>query len=182
VRIAPAVVAALAGHRQIVGIKDSRRDLEYTQAVLYASAGADFAVLTGSDTLLLATITLGGAGAVVGSANLVADPGTAVYDAALMGDLVTARPLQQRLFEVVSAVRAAGFPTGWKAALELAGICLRFRPRRPRRSPGTRWPSFAIASWNSRCSERHGRCRFRQHDAPLAGEASETSVFSGVPR
>lgn len=123
VRIAPAVVAALAGHRQIVGIKDSSRDMEYTQAVLYASAGADFAVLTGSDTLLLATITLGGAGAVVASANLVADLGTAVYDAALRGDLVTARPLQQRLFEVVSAVRAAGFPIGWKAALELAGIC-----------------------------------------------------------
>jgi 4-hydroxy-tetrahydrodipicolinate synthase len=117
------VVAALAGHPRVVGIKDSSRDLEYTQAVLYASAGADFAVLTGSDTLLLATVVLGGAGAVVGSANLVADLGMAVYDATLRGDLATARPLQQRLFEVVSAARAAGFPTGWKAALELAGIC-----------------------------------------------------------
>lgn len=123
VQIAPSVVAALAGHERIVGIKDSSRDLEYTQAVLYAAADADFAVLTGSDTLLLATLTLGGVGAVVGSANLVADLGMVVYQEAIAGDLPKARSAQQRLFDVVSAARAAGFPTGWKAALELAGIC-----------------------------------------------------------
>jgi 4-hydroxy-tetrahydrodipicolinate synthase len=124
VGIPAAVAGELAHHDSVIGIKDSSRDLEYTQALLGASASApDFVVLTGSDTLLLPTLTIGGSGAIVGSANMVPDLGVAVYEATLAGDWPTARLLQWRLFEVVTAARAAGFPYGWKAALEMAGIC-----------------------------------------------------------
>lgn len=118
------VVRAVAGHDRIAGIKDSSRDFEYTTAVRYATADAPgFALLTGSDTMLLATVLIGGAGAVCGSANLVPELGRDLYAAAAAADLPRARVLQQRLFAVVAAARAAGFPTGWKAALELAGVC-----------------------------------------------------------
>jgi|SRR5665213_530706 len=124
VRIAPAVVAKLAHHERIIGVKDSSRELEYTQAALYASAGtSDFAVLTGSDTMLVATLMVGGSGAIVASANLVPALGVAVYEATVEEDWPRARELQRTLFEVVSAARAAGFPAGWKAALDMAGVC-----------------------------------------------------------
>ena len=124
VRISPAVVGTLAHHERIIGIKDSSRELEYTQAALYASArAADFAVLTGSDTMLIATLMVGGSGAIVGSANLVPALGVAVYDATVAGDWSCARELQRTLFEVVAAAREAGFPAGWKAALALVGVC-----------------------------------------------------------
>lgn len=118
------VVGELAGHERVIGIKDSSRDFEYTTAVRYATAEApDFAVLTGSDTMLLATVMIGGAGAVCGSANLVPGLVRDLYAAAVAADLPRARALQQRLFSVVTAVRTAGFPAGWKAALDLAGVC-----------------------------------------------------------
>lgn len=118
------VVGELAQHERIVGLKDSSRNFEYTESVLYESAAAaDFAVLTGADTMLLATMIVGGAGAITASANCVPELGTAVYEAALAADWPRARTLQRRLFEVVEAARAAGFPYGWKAALELLGVC-----------------------------------------------------------
>jgi 4-hydroxy-tetrahydrodipicolinate synthase len=118
------VVRAVAGHERIAGIKDSGRDFEYTTAVRYATAEAPgFALLTGSDTMLLATVLIGGAGAVCGSANLVPELGRDLYAAAVAADLTRARVLQRQLFNVVAAARAAGFPAGWKAALELAGVC-----------------------------------------------------------
>lgn len=124
VPVSPAVAGELAGHPRVAGLKDSGRDLEYTQAVLYATRGAgDFAVLTGSDTLLAATMLAGGAGAICGSANLVPRLGSDLYAAAAAGDWPRALALQERLFAVVAAARAAGFPRGWKAALQLAGIC-----------------------------------------------------------
>lgn len=124
VSIRPAAVGQLAHHDRVIAVKDSSRDLEQTLAYLYASAGAqDFVVLTGTDTLLMPTLMAGAAGAIVGSANLVPELGVAVYEATVAGDWPRARDGQRLLFEVVSAARNVGFPYGWKAALELAGVC-----------------------------------------------------------
>ena len=121
----PAKVAArLAGHPRIIGLKDSSRQFEYTEEVLYATAGTGFSVLTGSDTMLVATLLHGGTGAIAASANLVPDLGCAVYRAAARQDWEEAGRLQERLFHVVAAVRqAGGAAPGWKAALGLAGVC-----------------------------------------------------------
>ncbi len=123
VKIAPAVARKLAQHPKIIGLKDSSHDLEYFQAVLYAIANSDFHLLTGSDTLLLASLLLGGSGAIAASANLVPELGCALFDAATQEDWAKARALQKRLYEVISACRTGGFGVGWKAALELAGVC-----------------------------------------------------------
>jgi len=122
ITVAPAVVAALAAHPRIVGIKDSSRDLEYLTEVRYATADA-FAVLTGSDSMLLASMTLGADGAIAASANLAPELGCALFRHAAAGELEQARAAQRRVFELVSACRAGVFPAGWKAALELAGVC-----------------------------------------------------------
>ncbi|HLI38792.1 MAG TPA: dihydrodipicolinate synthase family protein [Streptosporangiaceae bacterium] len=123
VRIAPGVVAKLAAHPSIAGIKDSSRDLEYQQQVIHCSAGTEFSVFTGTDTLLVASLTIGAAGAIAASVNLVPDLTAGVYRAVTTGDLTAALRMQERLARVVAACRRGEFPAGWKTALELAGVC-----------------------------------------------------------
>lgn len=124
ISLSPAVVGRLAQHPKVVGIKDSSRDLEYLSAVLHATAPVDgFRVLTGSDSLLLASMVIGADGAIAASANLAPDLGCALFRHAGEGDWARARDLQRRLFELVTACRVGPFPSGWKAALELAGVC-----------------------------------------------------------
>lgn len=123
VSLHPSAVAALAEEPGVIGIKDSSRDLEYLQSVLYATAGADVAVLTGIDTLLVPSLAIGAAGAIAASANLVPHLGRAVYDAVAAGDPERAAAEQRRLVQVVTACRVGAIPAGWKAALAWAGVC-----------------------------------------------------------
>jgi 4-hydroxy-tetrahydrodipicolinate synthase len=121
--IAPEVVGRLAAHPAIAGIKDSSRNMEYHQQILYATAGAEFSVLTGSDIMLAASLTLGAAGTIAGSGNLVPDLVAGICHAVTSGRLADALTLQQRLTRIVTAARAGWAPAGWKAALQIAGVC-----------------------------------------------------------
>jgi 4-hydroxy-tetrahydrodipicolinate synthase len=123
VRLAPDVVARLASHPAIAGIKDSSRDMEYQQELIAATADAEFAVLTGADTLLVASLTVGAAGSISASANLVPELPVGIQRAFRAADLPTAIELQLRLARIVAACRASEPPAGWKAALSIAGIC-----------------------------------------------------------
>jgi dihydrodipicolinate synthase/N-acetylneuraminate lyase len=123
IMLPPTAVGELAGLPGIIGIKDSSRDFEYLESVLYATAGADFAVLTGSDSMLLASLTVGAIGTIAASANLVPGLGREIYDATAAGDADRARRTQQRLYDVVMACRVGPPPSGWKAALAWAGVC-----------------------------------------------------------
>ncbi len=95
----------LAAHPAVAGIKDSSRDMEYLQQVIYATAGADFSVFTGSDTLLAASLTLGAAGTLTAAANLVPELTSGLHHAVAAGRLAEALSLQQRLTRIVSACR-----------------------------------------------------------------------------
>lgn len=123
VSIAPGVVATLAEHPMIAGIKDSSRDMVYQQEVIYATAGAEFSVLTGTDGLLVASLLLGAVGTIAASANLVPGLVSSVYQAFEAGDTPTALSLQQRLTRIIAGCRRGELPSGWKAALEIAGVC-----------------------------------------------------------
>lgn len=124
IAVAPEVVARLAGHPCVVGIKDSSRDMEYLHQVLYAVPDAtDFRVLTGTDTLLVASLVMGAHGTIAASANVAPQLGVAICEAVAGGDLSRARELQQRLSRLVAACRRGAPPTGWKAALAVLGVC-----------------------------------------------------------
>jgi 4-hydroxy-tetrahydrodipicolinate synthase len=125
VPIAPGVVGRLAAHPRIAGIKDSSRDQESFAGMIYATAGADFALLTGTDSLLVASLVMGADGAIAASANLVPELGCGIVRAVEEGAWERAQALQRRLHAVVMACRGGEFPAGWKAALELAGLCSR---------------------------------------------------------
>lgn len=124
VPIPPAVVARLAELPGVVGVKDSSRDLEYLQQVLTRTRErSDFEVLTGTDTMYVASLLAGAAGTVCTSANLAPALSVGIHRAFTAGDLDSARELQWRLADLVAACRSGLFPTGWKAALDIAGVC-----------------------------------------------------------
>lgn len=127
-------VGRLAAHQNIVGLKDSSRDLEYLQSVLLASADApDFRVYTGTDTMLVASSLAGADGSVAASANLVPELGVRILGL-VPSDLPAALELQRQLGEIVAACRKGTPPAGWKAALSLLGLCSRAPFAPPSRS------------------------------------------------
>ena len=120
----PETVATLAREGTIVGIKDSSRDFEYFESVCIATRELPrFRVFTGSDTMLLATLAMGGAGTICGAANVAPSWIVRIYEDFHRGDMASARAGQDRLYELVMALRGGVFPAAIKAACHLQGIC-----------------------------------------------------------
>jgi len=120
----PASVATLAREGTIAGIKDSSRDFEYFEGVCIATRDLPgFRIFTGSDTMLLPSLAMGGDGTICGAANVAPHWVVRIYDEYRRGDLAAARKSQDALYQLVVAVRAGVFPGAIKAALELQGIC-----------------------------------------------------------
>lgn len=120
----PATVVELATEGTIAGIKDSSRDFEYFENVRLATRSLEhFRMFTGSDTMLLASMAMGGAGTICGAANVAPAWVVRVYDDFERGDWKSARADQEALIELVNVLRAGVFPTSIKAALQLQGIC-----------------------------------------------------------
>ncbi|WP_422935166.1 dihydrodipicolinate synthase family protein [Sinomonas sp. P47F7] len=119
------VVARLARHENIVGLKDSSRDLEYLQSLVAAIGDdevIDFRIYTGTDTMLVASALAGADGSIAASANLVPDLGVQILNL-VSTDLRRAIELQRRLSAIVASCRRGTPPAGWKAALSLLGLC-----------------------------------------------------------
>jgi 4-hydroxy-tetrahydrodipicolinate synthase len=119
-----ASVATLAHEGAIAGIKDSSRDFEYFEGVCIATRELPrFRIFTGSDTMLLASLAMGGAGTICGAANVAPRWVVRIDEKFRRGDLVAARAEQDDLYKLVTALRAGVFPAAIKAACHLQGIC-----------------------------------------------------------
>jgi 4-hydroxy-tetrahydrodipicolinate synthase len=124
VRVAPEDVARLAEAGAVVGIKDSSRDFEYFLQVLDVTSHVPgFQAFTGSDSLLLASLLAGGAGAITLGANIAPAWLVQVCDFVHRGQWVEAREPQRHLLRLIQALRTGVFPSAAKAALELLGVC-----------------------------------------------------------
>src|SRR2546421_4899834 len=122
--IEPATIATLAVEGAIKGVKDSSRDFEYFEGVCIATRGVDgFRVFTGSDSMLVASLAAGGSGTICGAGNIAPDWVVHVYDEYTRGDLAAARDGQDKLYQLVMALRGDVFPSAIKAALHMLGIC-----------------------------------------------------------
>ncbi len=120
----PATVATLAREGTIAGIKDSSRDFEYFEGVRIATRDLPkFRVFTGSDTMLLASLAVGGAGTICGAANVAPHWVVRIYEHFQRGDIEAARAAQDVLYKLVMALRAGAFPGAIKAALHIQGVC-----------------------------------------------------------
>jgi 4-hydroxy-tetrahydrodipicolinate synthase len=121
VKLAPKTVSRLAELENIVGIKDSSGDLsltlEYIQGTPY-----DFAVLMGRDTLVLAGLLYGCAGAIAATANVVPNLVVDIFERFKTGDLAGAKQAQEQLAPLRYAFGWGTFPVVVKEAVDLLGL------------------------------------------------------------
>ena len=122
-------VKRLAEIENIVGIKDSSGDLTLTAQYIMETP-SDFAVLSGKDSLILATLLYGGKGAVAATANVAPEIAVGIYESFIRGDLEKAKNLQFKLLSLRLAFNLGTFPVVVKEALRILG-----KPSGPARSP-----------------------------------------------
>jgi 4-hydroxy-2-oxoglutarate aldolase len=136
VAIAPEAVARLAGHGNIVGIKDSSGDVvNLVEMLRLVGVGReDFTVLTGHAGVFYASLCAGVRGAILAAGCVAPRLCVEIYEAFGAGDHAGASELQRRLAPVARAVTTRFGIGGLKAALDMLGYAGGL-PRAPLRSP-----------------------------------------------
>ncbi|MEN6479374.1 MAG: 4-hydroxy-tetrahydrodipicolinate synthase [Anaerolineales bacterium] len=129
VNLPPAVVATLAAHPNIVGLKDSSGNIGQMISLL-AQCPPEFSLLVGNGGAFLSALTLGAAGAVLAVANVAPRECVQLHELVHAGDLAAARALAFRLVPVDTAVTTTYGVPGLKAALDMLGYA-GGRPRLP---------------------------------------------------
>lgn len=114
VRIETATMLALAGHRNIVAVKDCSGDADHLEAIL---ADGRLRVFAGDDHRIFATLSAGGSGAVAASSHLRPELFVALHRHLAQGELPAARALWRRLWPLTKALFDEPNPAPVKAAL-----------------------------------------------------------------
>ncbi len=95
------VIRRLADHPNIVGLKDSERDLErMSQCIAIAKGREDFCYFCGWAAQSAHSLELGGDGIVPSTGNYVPQMFRQLYEAAINGDMETANRLQDETNEI----------------------------------------------------------------------------------
>lgn len=115
------LVAELALHPNVVGIKDSTGDLK-TLGTLVETCPSEFSVLVGSGAILYGALEVGACGGILAVADLAPLDACDLYQRKMEGDESGAGQIQERLSPLHrSVVGGLGVP-GVKAALDLLGL------------------------------------------------------------
>lgn len=122
------VIERLAQHPNIVGLKDSERDLERMEkCIAIAEQRDDFAYFCGWAAQSAKSLELGGNGIVPSTGNFVPGMFRQLYDAAVSGDMDTAYRLQDETNEIAKlyqAGRTLGQSlTALKVMMQTRGLC-----------------------------------------------------------
>lgn len=121
VNLSAGLVARLAEHPNIVGIKDSSGDLSLTLAYLQQTDNT-FSVLLGRDTLIYGGLLHGAKGSITATANVAPSLVVEIYEAYIEGDLSLSLAAQHKLAPLRYAFKLGTFPAVVKIALNLIGI------------------------------------------------------------
>jgi 4-hydroxy-2-oxoglutarate aldolase len=128
VNLDPELVAALAEHPNIVGIKDSSGNLgQLAETVALTPPG--WGVLTGSASIFVAAMVHGARGGILAAANVLPFELCDLLDLAGRGDVPGAARLFGRLAPVLRLLARLGIP-GYKAAMDVLGYA-GGHPRQP---------------------------------------------------
>lgn len=111
----------LATHKRITGVKQAVGGIDDETADLLAKAPEDFSVLCGDDKFIAPMCFLGGKGAVAASAHLSTSKWVQMVDAAISGDVATARSIHESLLPIVTKGFAEPNPAVFKGALAALG-------------------------------------------------------------
>ena len=118
VNLSPQVIARLAAHGNIAGMKDTSPG---TSSRYLEVCGDDFSLLAGNAGKLFSALVLGASGGVLSFADAFPDPCCRLYEAFVAGDLAEARRLHYRISGANRYISGAFGVAGVKAAMELAG-------------------------------------------------------------
>jgi 4-hydroxy-tetrahydrodipicolinate synthase len=113
----------------IRGIKDSGGDFDRLLQLINLRRD-DFAVFTGTDSMILWTLIAGGDGAVAATTNAVPGVVTSIWKHFQAGDIAAARKAQESLRPLRDAFALGTMPVVLKTAAEMLGM-----PAGPARSP-----------------------------------------------
>lgn len=118
----PDLVAELARHPNIVGIKEASGDITQISRIIEETRDEEFSVISGDDAMTLPVLALGGAGVISVTANV--DPARMVgmYEAYRAGDLARARALHYELAPLMRAMFIDTNPIPVKKAVGLLGM------------------------------------------------------------
>ena len=122
------IIRKLADHPNIVGLKDSERDLErMAQCIEIAKGRDDFAYFCGWAAQSAHSLELGGNGIVPSTGNYVPEMFQQLFDAAVRGDMETANRLQDETNEIAKIYqkdRTLGQSlTALKVMMQTKGLC-----------------------------------------------------------
>jgi 4-hydroxy-tetrahydrodipicolinate synthase len=120
VNLTPELALRLAGHPNILGIKEASGDLRQIMGLL-ESRPDDFAVLSGDDWLALPVVAAGGDGLISVASNEVPAAMTALVHLLLSDNIDNARSLHYRLLPLMDANFSETNPAPVKAALHCMG-------------------------------------------------------------
>jgi 4-hydroxy-2-oxoglutarate aldolase len=120
VDLSPAAVARLAGHPNVIGMKESGGDIAKI-GQLVDTTPESFTVLAGSASTFYAALCLGAAGGVLAIASVVPQACARLYEAATMGRHDEARSRQRQIVPLARLLGPVYGVAGLKAALNAAG-------------------------------------------------------------
>lgn len=129
VGFAPDTIRRLLDTSQVIGLKDSGRDMTYQHTVRALLARRpDFSLLVGPEELLAEAVLLGAHGGMCGGANMAPGLYVDLYHTAKAGDLARCRELHARVIRISDAIYSVGgsgssYFRGLKCALACLGLC-----------------------------------------------------------
>ncbi len=122
VRMTPRLYSELAGHSNIVAVKEASGDAGLSADILAENSGS-LALYSGCDEITLPLLSLGGHGVVSVVSNIFPAMTEALCDLFFSGDIDGARIIQRRLHPLVRALFAEPNPIPVKAACAYLGLC-----------------------------------------------------------
>jgi 4-hydroxy-tetrahydrodipicolinate synthase len=117
----PDLVAELAKHENIVGIKEASGNISQISQIIEMTLDEDFGVISGDDNMTLPIMALGGSGVISVAANVAPARMVAMNDAFCEGDLQVALDLHYELSPLFRAMFIDTNPIPVKRAVELMG-------------------------------------------------------------
>ena len=119
ITMAPATVARLAKHPNIVAIKEATGSLDIATEI---RALCDITIMSGDDSLTLPLMAVGGTGVISVASNLIPSQIKRLVTLAAGGNCADAAALHTKLFLFIKSLFLDGNPVGIKYAMKVAGL------------------------------------------------------------
>ena len=112
------VVFELMEHKNIVGIKDSSGNMKRIMHTIHKAKGLDFAVMTGTDDMLLPAFFGGCVGSMTALATIYPEKISSIHKLVAEGKYDKAREIQDSIMEDLRIADSETFPKGYKRLME----------------------------------------------------------------